>query len=116
MWPARRSPTMLLVALALNILVALVAAVAQPRPKPSRIAFLEVGSAPPPSGPRPVVATFHAWLDRSRLMDLSASVLRQIDRRIDAAVAVSEAAASFARHVRRGPIEIVPKIVPTRLP
>jgi phosphatidylinositol alpha-mannosyltransferase len=56
----------------------------------------------------PVVATFHAWLDRSRLMDLSAPVLRQVDRRIDAAVAVSEAAASFARHVRRGPIEIVP--------
>jgi len=56
----------------------------------------------------PVVATFHAWLDRSRLMELSAPVLRQVDRRIDAAVAVSEAAASFARHVRRGPIEIVP--------
>ena len=56
----------------------------------------------------PVVATFHSWLDRSRLMELSASVLRQVDRRIDAAVAVSEAAASFARHVRRGSIEIVP--------
>ncbi|HET8526759.1 MAG TPA: glycosyltransferase family 4 protein [Actinomycetota bacterium] len=56
----------------------------------------------------PVVATFHAWLDRSRLMELSAPVLRQIDRRIDAAIAVSEAAASFARHVRRGSIEIVP--------
>lgn len=56
----------------------------------------------------PIVATFHAWLDRSRLMELSAPVLRQVDRRIDAAVAVSEAAASFARHVRRGPIEIVP--------
>jgi phosphatidyl-myo-inositol alpha-mannosyltransferase len=56
----------------------------------------------------PVVATFHAWLDRSRLMELSAPVLRQVDRRIDAAVAVSEAAASFARRVRRGPVEIVP--------
>jgi phosphatidyl-myo-inositol alpha-mannosyltransferase len=56
----------------------------------------------------PVVATFHSWLDRSRLMELSAPVLRQVDRRIDAAVAVSEAAASFARYVRRGPIEIVP--------
>lgn len=56
----------------------------------------------------PVVATFHSWLDRSRLMELSAPVLRQIDRRIDAAVAVSEAAASFARQVRRGSIEIVP--------
>jgi phosphatidylinositol alpha-mannosyltransferase len=56
----------------------------------------------------PVVATFHAFLDRSRLMELSGPVLRQIDRRIDAAVAVSEAAASFVRRVRRGPVEIVP--------
>ena len=56
----------------------------------------------------PVVATFHAFLDRSRLMEVSAPILRQIDRRIDAAVAVSEAAASFVRRVRRGPVEIVP--------
>src|SRR5262245_6726679 len=56
----------------------------------------------------PVVATFHAFLDRSRLMEVSAPILRQIDHRIDAAVAVSEAAASFVRRVRRGPLEIVP--------
>ena len=56
----------------------------------------------------PVVATFHAFLDRSRLMEISGPILRQIDRRIDAAVAVSEAAAAFVRRVRRGPVEIVP--------
>jgi len=56
----------------------------------------------------PVVATFHAFLDRSRLMEVSGPILRQIDRRIDAAVAVSEAAASFVRRVRHGPVEIVP--------
>jgi phosphatidylinositol alpha-mannosyltransferase len=56
----------------------------------------------------PVVATFHAFLDRSRLMEVSGPILRQIDRRIDAAVAVSKAAASFVRKVRRGPVEIVP--------
>jgi phosphatidylinositol alpha-mannosyltransferase len=55
-----------------------------------------------------VVATFHAFLHRSRLMEVSGPILRQIDRRIDAAVAVSEAAASFVRRVRRGPVEIVP--------
>ena len=36
----------------------------------------------------PVVATFHAFHDRSRLMNLSAPILRQVDRRIDAAIAV----------------------------
>lgn len=56
----------------------------------------------------PVVATFHAYLDRSRLLEVSGPILRQVDRRIDAAVAVSEAAASFARRVRHGPVEIVP--------
>jgi phosphatidylinositol alpha-mannosyltransferase len=56
----------------------------------------------------PVVATFHAYLDRSRLMDASAPILRQIDRRIDASVAVSDAAAAFVRRIRRGSIEIVP--------
>jgi phosphatidyl-myo-inositol alpha-mannosyltransferase len=56
----------------------------------------------------PVVATFHAFLDRSRLMEISGPILRRIDRRIDAAVAVSEAAAAFVRRVRRGPVEIVP--------
>ncbi len=56
----------------------------------------------------PVVATFHAYLDRSRLMELSGPVLRQICRRIDAAIAVSEAASAFVGRVFRGPVEVVP--------
>jgi putative ABC transport system substrate-binding protein len=53
---------MLLVALALNLLVALVAAVAQPRPKLSRIAVLGLSSAPPASALPRVVAAFHQRL------------------------------------------------------
>ena len=56
----------------------------------------------------PVVATFHASLDRSRLMELAGPALRQVSGRIDAAVAVSDAAASFVRRVVRVPLEIVP--------
>src|SRR4029453_8604297 len=56
----------------------------------------------------PVVATFHAALDRSRLMELAAPALRQGSGRIDAAVAVSDAAASFLRRVGRVPLEIAP--------
>jgi phosphatidylinositol alpha-mannosyltransferase len=56
----------------------------------------------------PVVATFHAYLDRSRLMELAGPALRRVHRRIRVTVAVSEAAASFLRRVVRGPVEIVP--------
>jgi hypothetical protein len=57
MWPASRSPAMLIVALALSILVALVAAIAQPQVKLARIAFLGLPSAPPASAlPREVAA------------------------------------------------------------
>ena len=62
----------------------------------------------------PVVATFHAYLERSRLMELAGPVLRQVSRRIDAAIAVSDAAASFVRRVARVPIEIVPNGVDVR--
>lgn len=62
----------------------------------------------------PVVATFHAALDRSRLMELAAPALRQVSGRIDAAVAVSDAAASFLRRVVRVPLEIVPNGVDVR--
>ena len=62
----------------------------------------------------PVVATFHASLDRSRLMELAGPVLRQVSGRIDAAVAVSDAAASFVRRVVRVPLEIVPNGVDVR--
>jgi len=56
----------------------------------------------------PVVATFHAYLDRSRLMEFAGPLLRRIHRRISISVAVSDAAAAFLRRVVRGPIEVVP--------
>jgi phosphatidyl-myo-inositol alpha-mannosyltransferase len=56
----------------------------------------------------PVVATFHAYLDRSRLMELAGPALRRISRRIDAGIAVSDAAAEFLRRVIAVPVEIVP--------
>lgn len=62
----------------------------------------------------PVVATFHAYLERSRLMELAGPVLRQVSRRIDAAIAVSDAAASFVRRVAHVPLEIVPNGVDVR--
>jgi phosphatidyl-myo-inositol alpha-mannosyltransferase len=69
-------------------------------PSISMLAVLAAGA--------PVVATFHASLDRSRLMELAGPALRQVSGRIDAAVAVSDAAASFVRRVVRVPLEIVP--------
>jgi len=62
----------------------------------------------------PVVATFHAYLERSRLMELAGPVLRRVSRRIDAAIAVSDAAASFVRRVAHVPLEIVPNGVDVR--
>src|SRR5262245_66097214 len=62
MGPARRFPAMLLVALALSLLVALVAALAQPRATPARIAFLGLPSAPPASALSPEVAAFQQHL------------------------------------------------------
>ncbi len=44
----------------------------------------------------PVVATFHAFAERSLLRDLAAPALRRVWRRLDVRIAVSEAAASFA--------------------
>jgi putative tryptophan/tyrosine transport system substrate-binding protein len=61
MWPARRFPAILLVALALSLLVALVAALAQPRAKPARIAVLELTPGPPASA-RPSVVAFQQHL------------------------------------------------------
>jgi phosphatidylinositol alpha-mannosyltransferase len=57
----------------------------------------------------PVVATVHAYLDRSLAMELAAPVLRLIWRRMTLGVAVSEAAASFLRRaVPDAALEIVP--------
>jgi phosphatidylinositol alpha-mannosyltransferase len=57
----------------------------------------------------PVVATVHAYLDRSYAVRLAAPVLRRIWRRVGIGVAVSEAAASFLRRaVPSAALEIVP--------
>lgn len=56
----------------------------------------------------PVVATFHAYADRSRLMEMAGPVLRTVHRRISASIAVSEAAAEFLARSVPAPVEIVP--------
>src|SRR5439155_4058462 len=56
----------------------------------------------------PVVATFHSDAARSRLFDLAAQILRRIERRLSARIAVSQAAAAFARARIGGTFEIVP--------
>jgi phosphatidyl-myo-inositol alpha-mannosyltransferase len=60
------------------------------------------------SSTAPVVATFHAHLDRSRLMELTAPLLRTVRRRIDVGIAVSQAAADFLARAIPGEVEIVP--------
>jgi len=57
----------------------------------------------------PVVATVHAYLDRSIAMELAAPVLRRIWRRVTVGVAVSQAASSFMRRaIPEAVLEIVP--------
>jgi phosphatidylinositol alpha-mannosyltransferase len=56
----------------------------------------------------PVVATFHAFAERSRLMELAAPVLRTVYRRIAAPIAVSRAAAAFLRRAIPGEVDVVP--------
>ena len=57
----------------------------------------------------PVVATVHAYLDRSRAMEMSAPVLRRVWRRVTEGVAVSETAARFLRRsIPEADVEIVP--------
>jgi putative ABC transport system substrate-binding protein len=62
MWPSSRSPAMLIVIVAFVLLVALVAAIAQPRAKPARIAFLGLTPAPAASALLPEVAAFQQHL------------------------------------------------------
>jgi phosphatidyl-myo-inositol alpha-mannosyltransferase len=61
------------------------------------------------SAPAPVVATFHAYADRARLLDAATPLLRPVWRRLDVRLAVSEAAAWFVR-TRFGPdgVRVVP--------
>jgi phosphatidylinositol alpha-mannosyltransferase len=56
----------------------------------------------------PAVATFHAFHDRSRLLEMAAPLLRSVARKVGAWIAVSEAAAEFAAPVVDADIEIVP--------
>jgi phosphatidyl-myo-inositol alpha-mannosyltransferase len=63
----------------------------------------------------PVVATVHAFLDRSRLMEAAAPVLRRIWSRVTVGVAVSGTAASFLRRaLPEAQLEIVPNGVDVR--
>lgn len=62
----------------------------------------------------PVVATSHAHLERSRLMELAAPILRSVQRRLSAQVAVSRAAAAFLSRAVPGRVEIVPNGVDVR--
>jgi phosphatidylinositol alpha-mannosyltransferase len=70
-------------------------------PSTSMWATLEAGRIP-------VVATFHSGATRSRLFDLAAPALRRVARRVSIRIAVSEAAAAFARARIGGTFEIVP--------
>ena len=57
----------------------------------------------------PVIATVHAFLDRSRAMEVAAPLLRRVWAKVDVGVAVSETAAAF---LRRALPEASPEIVP----
>jgi phosphatidyl-myo-inositol alpha-mannosyltransferase len=69
---------------------------------PSTSMYVALGSE------APVVATFHAYAERSRLFDVAAPVLRFVWRRIALPVAVSEAAASFVGDRFGDRIRVVP--------
>jgi phosphatidylinositol alpha-mannosyltransferase len=56
----------------------------------------------------PVVATFHAFHERSRLLAAATPVLRSVARRIDATIAVSEAAAAFVHDLVGRTSAIIP--------
>lgn len=56
----------------------------------------------------PVVATFHSYLERSRLLEAAAPLLRVVWRRLDGRIAVSRAAAAFVAGAFPGEVEIVP--------
>jgi phosphatidylinositol alpha-mannosyltransferase len=56
----------------------------------------------------PIVATFHAYADRSLALSSLAPVLRRVWDRIDVRIAVSDAAAAFASRHFDGPIHVIP--------
>lgn len=59
-------------------------------------------------GRSPVVATFHAHSERSRLMDIGAPFLRPVWRRLAVRVAVSDAAAAFVTSRLGDGVRIIP--------
>jgi phosphatidyl-myo-inositol alpha-mannosyltransferase len=63
----------------------------------------------------PVVATFHAYADRARVVTLAAPLLRRVWRRLAVRIAVSNAAAEFASRHFSGPVRIVPNGVDVEL-
>lgn len=70
-----------------------------------------VGPAAVLRGPRPVVATVHAWSDHDRLYRLARPAVQRLIRRVDAWTAVSDAAAQYhaaALGLPRGRFRIVP--------
>jgi phosphatidyl-myo-inositol alpha-mannosyltransferase len=61
------------------------------------------------SSSAPVVATVHAYLDRSRSMEVAAPILKRVWRRVRIGVAVSEAAAAFLhRALPEAELDLVP--------
>lgn len=60
----------------------------------------------------PVVATFHSWLDRSRIYERAAPLMVPVRRRLAATIAVSQAAASFVDRALPG---LRPRVIPNGL-
>jgi phosphatidyl-myo-inositol alpha-mannosyltransferase len=65
------------------------------------------------AAPAPVVATFHAFSERARILEAAAPLLRIVARRIAVPLAVSESAAELAGRVLPGRVAIVPNGVGT---
>jgi phosphatidyl-myo-inositol alpha-mannosyltransferase len=60
------------------------------------------------TSPAPVVATFHAHVERSGLFDAAAPVLRPVWRRLRARIAVSEAARRFVSERLGDGVKVIP--------
>jgi phosphatidylinositol alpha-mannosyltransferase len=60
------------------------------------------------AGEVPVVATFHSAARRSLAFDIAAPLLRRVARRLSGRIAVSDAAAEFARRRIGGAFDVIP--------
>jgi phosphatidyl-myo-inositol alpha-mannosyltransferase len=65
--------------------------------------------------PAPVVATFHAFAERSRLFDVAAPAVRPVWRRLAIRLAVSRAAAAFVSARLEGEVRVLPNGVDVEL-